>query len=241
MFTGLVQALGKIKLLEESQILVSLGSSSNSQIILEDLAIGDSVAVDGVCLTVINILAQGFLAIVSPETLQRSTLGQLSDMYVNLETSLRAGSKLGGHFVTGHIDGVGCLKTSVKTINAWEMKFTAPNRTDERWEYQIAPYIVPKGSIAVNGISLTVADCDRDGTWFQVAVISHSFNETNLSHLKPGSLVNIEADILGKYVAKFLRHGSNNYSVLPSALTATSPINSFPDITPEFLGENGFI
>ena len=125
MFTGLVQALGKIKLLEESQILVSLGSSSNSQIILEDLAIGDSVAVDGVCLTVINILPQGFLAIVSPETLQRSTLGQLSDMYVNLETSLRAGSKLGGHFVTGHIDGVGCLKTSVKTINAWEMKFTA--------------------------------------------------------------------------------------------------------------------
>ena len=241
MFTGLVQTLGKIKLLEESQILVSLASSSNSKIILEDLAIGDSVAVDGVCLTVINILTQGFLAIVSPETLQRSTLGQLSDRYVNLETSLRAGSKLGGHFVTGHIDGVGCLETSVKTINAWDMKFTAPHKTYESWECQIAPYIVPKGSIAVNGISLTVADCDRDGNWFQVAVIPHSFNETNLSHLKPGSLVNIEADILGKYVAKFLRHGSNNYSVLPPALTATSPINSFPDITPEFLGENGFI
>ena len=241
MFTGLVQTLGKIKLLEENQILVSLASSNNRQIILEDLAIGDSVAVDGVCLTIINILAQGFLAIVSPETLQRSTLGQLSDRYVNLETSLRADSKLGGHFVTGHIDGVGCLKTSVKTINAWEMKFTAPHKTDERWGYQIAPYIIPKGSIAVNGISLTVADCDRDGNWFQVAVIPHSFNETNLSHLKPGSLVNIEADILGKYVAKFLRHGSNNYSILPPTLTASSTVNSLKDITPEFLAENGFI
>ena len=241
MFTGLVQTLGKIKLLEESEVLVSLESSTNRQIILEDLAIGDSVAVDGVCLTVIDILAQGFVAIVSPETLQRSTLGQLSDRYVNLETSLRAGSKLGGHFVTGHIDGVGRLQSSVETINAWEMKFTAPHTTDERWERQIAPYIVPKGSIAVNGISLTVADCDVDGNWFQVAVIPHSFNETNLSHLKPGSLVNIEADILGKYVAKFLRHGSNNSSVLPPALAANSTVNSLKDITPEFLAENGFI
>ncbi|MGD1698449.1 riboflavin synthase [Dapis sp. BLCC M229] len=241
MFTGLIQALGKIKLLAESQILVSLESSTNSQIILEGLAIGDSVAVDGVCLTVIDILAQGFVAIVSPETLQRSTLGQLSDRYVNLETSLRAGSKLGGHFVTGHIDGVGCLQTSIETINAWEMKFTAPQTTDERWERQVAPYIVPKGSIAVNGISLTVADCDVDGNWFQVAVIPHSFNETNLSHLKPGSLVNIEADILGKYVAKFLRHGSNNYSVLPPALEDNSTVSNLKDITPEFLMENGFI
>jgi len=240
-FTGLIQTLGKIKLLAESQILISLGSFTNSQIILEDLAIGDSVAVDGVCLTVTNILAQEFVAIVSPETLQSSTLGQLSDKYVNLETSLRAGSKLGGHFVTGHIDGVGCLQSSMETINAWDMKFTAPQTGDKRWECQIAPYIVPKGSIAVNGISLTVADCDVDGNWFQVAVIPHSFNETNLSYLKPGSLVNIEADILGKYVAKFLRYGKNNYSVLLPALGENSNVNSLKDITPEFLAENGFL
>ncbi|NEP40475.1 MAG: riboflavin synthase [Okeania sp. SIO2G4] len=237
MFTGLIQALGKIKLLEESQVLISLASSSGSKIILEDLAIGDSVAVDGVCLTVIDILAQGFVAIVSPETLQRSTLGQMSDRYVNLETSLRAGSKLGGHFVTGHIDGVGRLETSVETINAWEMRFTASQTKDDRWQRQIAPYIVSKGSIAVNGISLTVADCDLDGNWFEVAVIPHSFNETNLCHLKASSLVNIEVDILGKYVAKFLRHGSNNHSVL----VGNSHVNSFKDITPEFLSENGFI
>ncbi|NEN91181.1 MAG: riboflavin synthase [Okeania sp. SIO3H1] len=237
MFTGLIQALGKIKLLEESQVLVSLASSSDSKIILEDLAIGDSVAVDGVCLTVIDILAQGFVAIVSPETLQRSTLGQISDRYVNLETSLRAGSKLGGHFVTGHIDGVGCLQTSVETINAWKMRFTASQTKDDRWQRQIAPYIVSKGSIAVNGISLTVADCDVDGNWFEVAVIPHSFNETNLCHLKTSSLVNIEVDILGKYVAKFLCHNSNNHSVL----AGNSHVNSFKDITPEFLSENGFI
>ncbi len=240
MFTGLVQTLGKIKLLTESQISVSLTSSSSSKVIWQDLAIGDSVAVDGVCLTVTDIVAQEFVAIVSPETLQRSTLGQVSDRYVNLETSLRAGSKLGGHFVTGHIDGIGCLETSVETTNAWEMKFTAPQKKNDRWQNQIAPYIVPKGSIAVNGISLTVADCDGDGNWFQVAVIPHSFHETNLSHLKPGSLVNIEADILGKYVAKFLRQGFNNYSVLPLALAETSAVNGLNDITPDFLVENGF-
>lgn len=241
MFTGLIQASGKIKILGDSQVQISCISSGKSHLILEDLAIGDSVAVNGVCLTVIDILTQGFVAIVSPETLRRSTLGQLSDEYVNLEASLRAGSKLGGHFVTGHIDGVGCLESSSQTTNAWEMTFTAPHTTDKRWQRQIAPYIVPKGSIAVNGISLTVADCDADGSWFQVAVIPHSFNETNLRDLKPGSLVNIEADILGKYVGKFLRLGSNNYSVLPPADSETSVVSGLEDITPEFLAENGFI
>ena len=241
MFTGLIQALGKIKLLGDSQVQISCIASGRSHVILEDLAIGDSVAVDGVCLTVIDILTQGFVAIVSPETLQRSTLGQLSDTYVNLETSLRAGSKLGGHFVTGHIDGIGRLQISTETTNAWEIKFTTPEAGDERWQRQIAAYIVPKGSIAVNGISLTVADCDPDGNWFQVAVIPHSFNETNLRYLKPGSLVNIEADILGKYVAKFIRMGFDSYSVLPPALAETAKMNGLEDITPEFLTEHGFI
>ena len=241
MFTGLIQALGKIKLIGESQVQISCISPDTTHLILEDLAIGDSVAVDGVCLTVIDILTQGFVAIVSPETLQRSTLGQLSDSYVNLEASLRAGSKLGGHFVTGHIDGIGRLQTFTETTNAWEIKFTAPQTPDDMWQSQIAPYIVPKGSIAVNGISLTVADCDPDGNWFQVAVIPHSFNETNLRYLKPGSLVNIEADILGKYVAKFLHMGSNKYSVSPPALAESVTVNSRENITPEFLAEHGFI
>jgi riboflavin synthase len=186
----------------------------------------------------VEVLPQGFVAVASPETLRRTTLGAFPDAWVNLETSLRAGSKLGGHFVTGHVDAIGTLATSTQTANAWEMRFTAPPSANSGWQRQIAPYIVSKGSIAVNGISLTVADCDADGNWFEIAVIPHSFAETNLSYLQPGSLVNLEADILGKYVAKFLRSGSQSH---PEPWEGTPTINSLGTITPEFLAEHGFI
>jgi len=207
MFTGLVQTLGEISS-QSKYLLEILVKQDNLSIILSDLAIGDSVAVDGVCLTVEEILPDGFVATASPETLQRTTLGQREKVAdrVNLETSLRVGSKIGGHFVTGHVDGIGCLIDSVVTETAWEMCFGAPPEMTEQWQRQIARYLVPKGSIAVNGISLTVADCDTDGSWFKVAVIPHTHTETNLSHLQPGDLVNIESDILGKYVDKLLAH-----------------------------------
>jgi riboflavin synthase len=237
MFTGLIQSLGKLKPLGNDQFQISC-TSTNSYLILNDLAKGDSVAVDGVCLTVVSVLPQGFVAVASPETLDRTTLGQFPDACVNLETSLRAGSKLGGHFVTGHVDATGTLAASTQTANAWEMRFGAPATANSGWQRQIAPYIVPKGSIAVNGISLTVADCDADGSWFEVAVIPHSFSETNLRYLQPGSLVNLEADILGKYVAKFLSSGSKLH---PEAWEETSPVNSLGGITPEFLAEHGFM
>ncbi|MEG4066954.1 riboflavin synthase [Microcoleus sp. Pol11C2] len=237
MFTGLIQSLGKLKSLGNDYFQISCTSNSSYQI-LQDLAIGDSVAVDGVCLTVVEVLPQGFVAVASPETLRRTTLGSFPDALVNLETSLRAGSKLGGHFVTGHVDAIGTLATSTQTANAWEMRFTAPPATNSGWQRQIAPYIVSKGSIAVNGISLTVADCDADGNWFEVAVIPHSFGETNLSYLQPGSLVNLEADILGKYVGKFLRSGSKSHS---EPWEETPAINNLETITPEFLAEHGFI
>ncbi|MDY6806652.1 MAG: riboflavin synthase [Cyanobacteriota bacterium] len=240
MFTGLIQATGKISLISEDQLQIAC-SDGRGELILKDLAIGDSVAVDGVCLTVIKILSQGFVAIASPETLHRSTLGLLSDGEVNLETSLRAGSKLGGHFVTGHVDGIGCLQASTATASAWEMTFTSPGNAAPQWERQIAPYIVPKGSIAVNGISLTVAECDRDCNWFKVAVIPHSYEETNLRYLKPQSLVNIEGDILGKYVAKFMRLGGDRYPTNSPALEETPAANSLEEITPEFLAEHGFM
>jgi riboflavin synthase len=236
MFTGLIQSLGKLKSIGNDHFQISC-TSSNSHQILQDLAIGDSVAVDGVCLTVVSVLPQGFVAVASPETLRRTTLGIFPDACVNLETSLRAGSKLGGHFVTGHVDAIGCLATSAQTANAWEMRFAAPPAANSGWQHQIAPYIVPKGSIAVNGISLTVADCDADGNWFEVAVIPHSFAETNLRYLQPGSLVNLEADILGKYVAKFLRSGSK----LHSEAWEETPANTWGEITPDFLAEHGFI
>ena len=238
MFTGLIQALGTIRPLTDEQFQISC-VSGQTDLILEDLAIGDSVAVNGVCLTVIEIVEGGFVATASPETLRRTTLGKdLNDGYFNLETSLRAGSKLGGHFVTGHVDGIGCLQSSVQTASSWEMQFTAPTEGFNLWYQQIAPYIVPKGSIAINGISLTVADCDRSGNWFQVAVIPHTYGETNLKYLKPGSWVNLEADILGKYVAKFLR--TSPQPATSPVLDDISPISTIEEITPDFLAEHGF-
>lgn len=230
MFTGLIQSLGSVRAIETDLLQVSV-LGKNCQNILSDLAIGDSVAVDGVCLTVAEILADGFSADVSPETLERSTLGQHSQVanYVNLETSLRVGGKIGGHFVTGHVDGIGCLIESVATQRAWEMSFAAAPNLADRWQSDLAPYLVLKGSIAVNGISLTVADCDADGSWFKVAVIPHTYTETNLCHLKIGDLVNLEGDILGKYVDKLLYRNRSPQS------------NKLNDISLDFLTEHGYI
>ena len=192
------------------------------KIILADLEIGDSVAVDGVCLTAETILAHGFVATVSPETWQRSTLGKnASTTWVNLETSLRAGGKIGGHFVTGHVDGWGQLAEVQQSAAAWELKFTLP--PPQSWQEPIAKYIVSKGSIAVNGVSLTVANCGSD--WFTVAVIPHTYAETNLSDLTSGDLVNLEGDVLSKYVEKLLRVGTNS-----------AP----EDISLEFLATHGY-
>ncbi|MGD1855519.1 MAG: riboflavin synthase [Leptolyngbyaceae cyanobacterium] len=195
MFTGLIQALGKLQPLAHDQLQITCLDPCD--VIMTDIALGDSIAVDGVCLTVATILPKGFVAAASPETLARSTLGHLPhDRPVNLESSLRVGSKIGGHFVTGHVDGQGYLSEVVQTDSAWEISFTVPKS-------QIARYIVPKGSIGVNGISLTVADCSPSGDWFKVAVIPVTYVETNLQHLRPKDAVNLEGDILGKYVERF--------------------------------------
>jgi len=228
-FTGLVQSLGSIQPYGQDRFAISiLGKSSLG--ILSDLAMGDSVAVDGVCLTVEEILSDGFVATASPETLQRSTLGKrnVSAPYVNLETSLRSGSKIGGHFVTGHIDGIACLIELVVSQKSWEITFGVPLSLSEQWDRNIARYLIPKGSIAVNGISLTVAECDSDCTWFKAAVIPHTYSTTNLSSLQVGNLVNIESDILGKYVDKLLGY-------------RFSPTNFKEDISLDFLAEHGYL
>jgi riboflavin synthase len=228
-FTGLIQALGTIRPLGGDRFDVSC-SGNASNVILQDLAIGDSVAVDGICLTVEEILPHGFVATASDETLYRTTLGQRQQAaaYVNLETSVRVGSKLGGHFVTGHIDGIGSLQESVQTPNSWEMCFTAPASLTDQWQRKIARYLVPKGSIAVNGVSLTIADCDPRGSWFKAAVIPHSYAQTNLSHLGIGSWVNLESDILGKYVDKLLGHQE-------------APSDYRDGISSDFLAEHGYL
>jgi riboflavin synthase len=240
MFTGLVRAIATIERFDREQIELHY-SAGDIDAIRHDLEIGDSVAVDGVCLTVERCLAQGFVAAVSPETLDRSTLGQQRNdqrngqrngrRHVNLEPSLRAGSKIGGHFVTGHVDGLGSLVSSELNQNSWEMRFALASDRDER-SASIARYIVPKGSIAINGISLTIAQCDPRGQWFEVAVIPHTYAETNLHELQPGALVNLEADILGKYVERLLdrTHISAN----------DAPLESEPEISIDFLQEHGY-
>lgn len=225
MFTGLVQTLGTIRPLGGDRWQTSC-VSEGADVLLRDLAIGDSVAVDGVCLTVMEVLPQGFIAAASPETLRRTTLGQgqSEDCFVNLETSLRVGSKLGGHFVMGHVDGIGYLQALEQTATSWEISFTAPDA--------IARYIVPKGSIAVNGVSLTVADYDPDLSWFKVAVIPLTYAQTNLRYLRPGSWVNLEADILGKYIEKLIHSGSSRNSTSDT---------SQDKLTPAFLAEHGYL
>ncbi|MEA5553998.1 riboflavin synthase [Anabaena cylindrica UHCC 0172] len=218
MFTGLIQGLGTIKPLENDFWQITFVSKSDT--IMADLTYGDSVAVDGICLTVEEILKDGFIATASPETLSRTTLEreETQARYVNIETSLRVGGKVGGHFVMGHVDGIGELISVEQTASSWEMTFAASAECDR--------YIVPKGSIAVNGISLTIATYQPEHSHFTVAVIPVTYTETNLNYLVPGSYVNLEGDILGKYVEKFLSPGQKHHQ---------------EDVTPAFLAEHGYL
>ena len=221
MFTGLIQAIGRLSHSGIGQLTLHYPTPTHP--LLADMALGDSMAVDRICLTVETLLPQGFVAAVSPETLARTTLGQLPEgSWVNLESSLRVGGKIGGHFVTGHVDRRGHLETASQADNAWILSFTVPDA-------RAARYIVPKGSIAINGISLTVADCSPSGDWFSVAVIPVTYQETTLPHLQPGQAVNLEGDILGKYVEKLLRGHSSQ---------ASNPMDDTLSLA--FLAEHGY-
>lgn len=194
MFTGLIQGLGRLQSHSAGQLTVT----TNSNTILDGLALGDSISVDGICLTVETILEQGFIVTTSPETLQRSTLNETlkQNWPVNLEPALKVGDRLGGHFVTGHVDGIGKVIEIMTSQESWTFTFDVPTA--------VARLIVEKGSIAVNGISLTVAHCTPAGDQFSVAVIPHSFGLTNLNQLEIGRPVNLETDVLGKYVDRLL-------------------------------------
>ncbi|MCG9893673.1 MAG: riboflavin synthase [Thermosynechococcaceae cyanobacterium MS004] len=246
MFTGLIQASGQLQSLGPRQLLVSCKERRLS----EGLALGDSVAVDGVCLTVETVADAGFVVTVSPETLNRTTLGDRvdTDWSVNLEPALRVGDRLGGHFVTGHIDGLGTVQSVQQSAESWLITFTVP--------IALGRYMVSKGSVAINGISLTIADCTEDGTQFTAAVIPHSFGQTNLQRLTPQTSVNIETDVLGKYVAKFLRspipaaqvdwpmnasgESGRESGREPNREPSREPIR-LPVITSDFLAEHGFV
>ncbi len=202
MFTGLVEAVGTIVTLREiaegRRIRIAAreaeerGPAAPASVVAS-LAAGDSIAVNGVCLTAVTVGAEDFEADVSPETLRVTTLGGLQrGTAVNLERPLRADGRLGGHFVQGHVDGVGRIEAIAEEADFRRITISFPSA--------IAASIVPKGSIAVDGISLTVASLDAES--FDVQIIPYTWDETNLQASSAEDPVNLECDIIGKYVAR---------------------------------------
>ncbi|MDO9573969.1 MAG: riboflavin synthase [Candidatus Contubernalis sp.] len=193
MFTGIVEELGIIQGLELDSANPAL--VIKAQIILSDLKIGDSISVNGVCLTVVFFDSGSFKVEVMPETLRKTGLYELKrGDRVNLERALALGGRLGGHLVSGHIDGVGTIRKKNRESNALVIEINAP--------MEIMKYAVPKGSMAIDGISLTIAQVKEDS--FTVSLIPHTAENTTLGFKAAGSQVNLEGDMIGKYVEKFI-------------------------------------
>jgi riboflavin synthase len=198
MFTGLVQAIGAIRRCPRG-VEVRWRPIEAARWGPDQLALGDSVAVDGVCLTVAGLMADGFRADVSEETLDRSTLAAKADRgaAVNLEPALRLADRLGGHLVSGHVDGQGTVHAIARQPASWRLELAWSDPAYGR-------YICEKASVAVDGISLTVAGCRPDGGQFWIAVIPHTWASTTLGQLAVGGAVNLEADLLAKYTERLL-------------------------------------
>jgi len=193
MFTGLVEELGKVKTIVHGTKSVKLTIAAS--LVTADMKIGDSIAVNGTCLTVVAFAPTWFTADVMPETVKSTVLaGFASGDTVNLERTLRVGDRFGGHIVSGHVDGVGTIIGKEKNDNAVIVRIKA--------DCEVMRYIVKKVSITVDGISLTVVEYDQDG--FTVSLIPHSAAMTTLGVKKTGDYVNLEADVIGKYVEKLL-------------------------------------
>jgi riboflavin synthase len=196
MFTGLIEATGTVRALDP----VAGGQRLTIETALAaDVALGDSIATSGVCLTVVSRDADSWCADVSPETLRVTALGALvPGSAVNLERPLAVGSRLGGHFVQGHVDGTGRIEAITPEGEFFRVRISFPPA--------LAPYFIEKGSVAVDGISLTVASLAE--TTFDVQIIPHTWTGTTLRHAEPGDLVNLECDMVGKYVLRSLSLGT---------------------------------
>jgi len=199
MFTGIIEELGRVRSIEKS--------GEDARIVIEARTVtqeandGDSIAVNGVCLTALDITKNSFAADCSKETLQRSTLGRLKEgVPVNLERAVTPATRLGGHIVQGHVDARGIFKVAIDHGGSWTVRIGYPP--------EVARYLVFKGSITVEGISLTIAGLTDD--YFEIAVIPKTWEVTNFSHLRPNDEVNLEVDIIAKYVERIL-----TYSPLP--------------------------
>lgn len=226
MFTGIVEEMGTLKAIRKGPHSAVL--EIQAKVVLEDIHLGDSIAVNGVCLTATELLADGFAADVMPQTLSHSNLGALrAGSPVNLERAMAADGRFGGHIVSGHIDGTGTVRRVRRDQNAVRFTIGAPTG--------IMALIVAQGSIAVDGISLTVADLYDDA--FEVSVIPHTAAETTLGSHRPGSTVNLENDVVGKYVQRLL-YNKNQNTGTPDAEHAGKPAS--PPLTLEYLAANGF-
>lgn len=194
MFTGIVEEMGTVRRLNQAPNRCELELTASK--VLEGTAIGDSIAVNGVCLTVVRMGEDHFTADVMPETLRRSNLGQLkTGSKVNLERAMAADGRFGGHIVAGHIDGTGTIRSMQPEGNAVLVTISAAP--------ELLRYVVEKGSIAIDGISLTVASVTKSS--FSVSLIPHTGACTTLLSKRPGDPVNLETDVIGKYVEKLMQ------------------------------------
>ena len=197
MFTGIIEELGRVRAIEpcgeDARIVIA------ASLVTEDAHEGDSIAVNGVCLTALDVKQDSFAADVSRETLNRSTLGRLQPgVPVNLERSVTPVTRLGGHLVQGHVDARGKFLGAEAHGGSWTVRIAYPP--------EIARYLVFKGSVAVEGISLTIAALTDDH--FAIAIIPKTWEVTNFSHLQPGDDVNLEADVIAKYVERIVSFSS---------------------------------
>jgi len=207
MFTGIVEEIGTVKSAQPGKLTIAAKKT------LEETRVGDSIAVNGACLTVTALDKEAFSIDVMPETLRRSNLGLLRPRDgVNLERGLAVGGRMGGHFVQGHVDGTGRITSLTTEEGAILMRIAAPA--------DIMGYVVEKGFIAVDGVSLTIIS--RDATSFTVSLVAYTRETTILGRKKPGDVVNIEVDVLAKYVEQLIKGRKSG-------------------ITPEFLAEHGFL
>jgi len=195
MFTGIIEELGRVREVEkrgeDARIVVE------AQLVTEDIHEGDSIAVNGVCLTALDVQPGSFAADVSRETLNRSTLGRLKPgAPVNLERSVTPATRLGGHLVQGHVDARGKFLGAETHGGSWTVRITYPP--------EIGRYLVFKGSVSVEGISLTIAELTDD--YFEIAIIPKTWEVTNFSHLQAGDEVNLEVDVIAKYVERIMSY-----------------------------------
>lgn len=220
MFTGIIEEKGHLRRVSRQgqAMLLTVGARK----VLEDAELGDSIAVNGVCLTVVAVEEDSFTADVMPETYRQTNLGELRPgSPVNLERAMSAQKRFGGHIVQGHVDTTGRIVARIREENAVVFTVEPENQGMLR-------YVLPRGSIAIDGISLTVIRVEA--ACFSVSIIPHTLSETVLALKEPGDRVNLEADILGKYVERLLRFQD------PALST-----DKESRLTPEFLAENGFL